>query len=233
MRTLLKEGGLEQTVISIEVPVKETRQDDSNQGGPNLVNLSELLRSTGKSKPKLESKQLPVSEARPILEEIELDKLVEEIDVVKESLEAVQQSGIVFIDEIDKLISDRSHRGADASSEGVQRDLLPLIEGCTISTKHGNVNTDYILFICSGAFHSARPSELMAEFHGRLPIRVTLKALSEDDFYRILTEPAHNLLIQQRELLKAEGVTLIFKEDAIREMARIAFIVSKPFYFIK
>jgi ATP-dependent HslUV protease ATP-binding subunit HslU len=120
----------------------------------------------------------------------------------------VEESGIVFIDEIDKLVSSGSYSGADASSEGVQRDLLPIIEGSTVSTKHGNVNTDFILFIASGAFHSAKPSDLLAELQGRLPIRVNLQGLTEDDLYKILTEPVTNLIRQQKELLATENLTL-------------------------
>jgi ATP-dependent HslUV protease ATP-binding subunit HslU len=134
-------------------------------------------------------------------------------------------SGIVFIDEIDKLISSGDYRGADASSEGVQRDLLPLIEGSTISTKHGNVNTDFILFIASGAFHAAKPSDLLAELQGRLPIRVTLKGLSQEDLYKILTEPVTNLIRQQVEMIKSESVDLSFTDEAIREIAKVAYEV--------
>jgi ATP-dependent HslUV protease ATP-binding subunit HslU len=174
---------------------------------------------------KTEKKKIPISEARPIIEDAEVDKLLENFDVNKEAIAAVEESGIVFIDEIDKLVSNGDYRGADASSEGVQRDLLPLIEGSTISTKHGNVNTDFILFIASGAFHSSKPSDLLAELQGRLPIRVTLKGLSEDDLYRILTEPVTNLIRQQQELLRTEDVTLTFTDDAIREIAKTAFVV--------
>jgi len=140
----------------------------------------------------------------------------------------VENDGIVFIDEIDKLCKpkDSFYHGADASSEGVQRDLLPIIEGCSINTKHGTVNTDKILFICSGAFHSCKPSDLLAELQGRLPIRVELKGLSEQDLYRILTEPETNLLLQQRELLKTEGLDVTFDDSAIREIARVAAEVN-------
>lgn len=134
-----------------------------------------------------------------------------------------EQNGIVFIDEIDKIVSSsRDYRGADASSEGVQRDLLPLVEGCIVNTKHGNVNTDHILFICSGAFHSSKPSDLLAELQGRLPIRVELQALTEGDLRRILVEPEANLVKQQVALIGAEGVTLTFTDDAIDEIASMA-----------
>jgi ATP-dependent HslUV protease ATP-binding subunit HslU len=133
----------------------------------------------------------------------------------------------VFIDEIDKICSSGDYRGADASAEGVQRDLLPLIEGSCITTKHGNVNTDFILFIASGAFHSVKPSDLLAELQGRLPIRVELKGLTEDDMYKILTVPVTNMIRQQVELLSTEGVTLTFDDDAIREIARVAALANK------
>ena len=144
------------------------------------------------------------------------EKLLDDHDVIKEAISSVEENGIVFIDEIDKLISGSDYRGADASSEGVQRDLLPLIEGSAISTKHGNVNTDFILFIASGAFHSTKPSDLLAELQGRLPIRVSLKGLSQEDLYKILTEPVNNLIRQQKEMLKSENVELEFTDDAIR-----------------
>jgi ATP-dependent HslUV protease ATP-binding subunit HslU len=148
--------------------------------------------------------------------------MLDDYDIPKEAIASVEESGIVFIDEIDKLVSSGDYRGADASSEGVQRDLLPLIEGSTISTKHGNVNTDFILFIASGAFHSAKPSDLLAELQGRLPIRVTLKGLTQDDLYRILTEPVTNLIRQQVEMMQSEKVQLSFTDAAIREIARVA-----------
>jgi ATP-dependent HslUV protease ATP-binding subunit HslU len=170
---------------------------------------------------------LTIGEARPYIEEIETEKLLENFDVTKESIAAVEESGIVFIDEIDKLVSSGDYRGADASSEGVQRDLLPIIEGSSVSTKHGNVNTDYILFICSGAFHSSKPADLLAELQGRLPIRVNLKGLTEDDLYRILTEPITNLIRQQCELMSTENVCLEIDDDALREIARVASEVNR------
>ena len=141
----------------------------------------------------------------------------------------MEESGIVFMDEIDKICSskDSMSKSADASAEGVQRDLLPLVEGTTISTKYGNVNTDYILFIASGAFHAVKPSDMLPELQGRLPIRVELNGLTEDDLYKILTEPVANLLRQQTELLATEGVTLKFEDDAVREIARMAALLNR------
>ncbi len=235
-RSLLKEGALEERIVEIEVPTKPSGGDKSGAISLDISNASSFVASElfkfaklggpGIGKGKSDRRKMTVAEARPIIEEAEIEKLLEEFDVTKEAISAVEESGIVFIDEIDKLISSGDHRSADASSEGVQRDLLPLIEGSTISTKHGNVNTDFILFIASGAFHSAKPSDLLAELQGRLPIRVTLKGLSEDDLYRILTEPVTNLIRQQIAMLKSENVDLVFTDCAIKEIAKIAFEVS-------
>jgi len=153
----------------------------------------------------------------------ESDKLLDQEKVVAEAIQAVEQNGIVFLDEIDKISGRAENRGgADVSREGVQRDLLPLIEGTSVNTKHGAVKTDHILFIASGAFHLAKPSDLLPELQGRLPIRVELKALSRDDFRRILTEPEASLIKQYKALLKTEDVDLDFTDDAIDELARLA-----------
>ena len=144
---------------------------------------------------------MTIAEARPILEKIEMERLLENIDITAEAIVLAEQSGIVFIDEIDKICSSGDYRGADASAEGVQRDMLPLIEGSTISTKHGDVNTDHILFVCSGAFHNCKPSDLLPELQGRLPIRVELQGLKEKELHQILTEPEVNLIKQQQMLI--------------------------------
>lgn len=228
-RRLLRSGEIESTSIEIDLPPKGQAERpgqisfDSSNPGFIASEIFKMAKNSGQRK--AERKKMTVAEARPILEETESERLLEDFDVVKEAITAVEESGIVFIDEIDKLVSTGDYRGADASSEGVQRDLLPLIEGSTISTKHGNINTDFILFIASGAFHSVKPSDLLAELQGRLPIRVTLRGLSQDDLYKILTEPVTNLIQQQLELLKAENVNLKFTDEAIREIARVAFEV--------
>jgi ATP-dependent HslUV protease ATP-binding subunit HslU len=153
----------------------------------------------------------------------ESDKLLDQDKVIAEAIRAVEQNGIVFLDEIDKITARSDSRGgADVSREGVQRDLLPLIEGTTVTTKHGAVKTDHILFIASGAFHIAKPSDLLPELQGRLPIRVELKALGQEDFKRILTEPEASLIRQYKALLKTEEVDLIFTDDSIDERARLA-----------
>lgn len=164
---------------------------------------------------------------RPYLEEQEAEKLLNKDAIVKSALEAVQTNGIVFIDEIDKICRDKNSYGADASSEGVQRDLLPLIEGTTISTKYGNVDTSKILFIASGAFHSCKPSDLLAELQGRLPIRVQLKPLKRQDYYRILTETKFNQIEQAKALLKTEGIDLQITDEAINEITKLTAEVNE------
>jgi ATP-dependent HslUV protease ATP-binding subunit HslU len=161
------------------------------------------------------------------LRDEEAAKRVNEEDLKLRALESVEQNGIVFLDELDKVTSRSEHQGADVSREGVQRDLLPLVEGCTVSTKHGMVRTDHILFIASGAFHLSKPSDLIPELQGRLPIRVELAALTTDDFVRILTEPDASLTEQYQALMKTEGVDLSFDDDGIRRIAEIAWHVNE------
>eukprot|EP00607_Mallomonas_marina_P002461 CAMPEP_0182429216 /NCGR_PEP_ID=MMETSP1167-20130531/25599_1 /TAXON_ID=2988 /ORGANISM="Mallomonas Sp, Strain CCMP3275" /LENGTH=471 /DNA_ID=CAMNT_0024612603 /DNA_START=209 /DNA_END=1624 /DNA_ORIENTATION=+ len=234
---MLQEGVLEDRSIDIEVPIRSPDKGNGLGGmiDPNnpimgIFDIGKGSINIGDMKPKRSDRKsrrrMSISEARPLLHEDEEEKLLENRDIHKEAIHSVEESGIVFIDEIDKLVSSSDYRGADASSEGVQRDLLPIIEGSTVSTKHGNVNTDFILFICSGAFHSSKPSDLLAELQGRLPIRVNLKALTEDDLYRILTEPVCNLIKQQQELLNTEEVKLVFSDAAIKEIASVAYQVN-------
>jgi ATP-dependent HslUV protease ATP-binding subunit HslU len=165
---------------------------------------------------------MSVKASHEILVAEESDKLLDNEQIVQEAIDAVENNGIVFLDEIDKICARSERQGADVSREGVQRDLLPLIEGTTVSTKHGPVKTDHILFIASGAFHIAKPSDLLPELQGRLPIRVELKALSKDDFRRILTEPEASLIKQYKALLDTEGVTLDFTDDGISALANVA-----------
>jgi ATP-dependent HslUV protease ATP-binding subunit HslU len=172
-------------------------------------------------------RRLPVKEAFKLLVDEEAANLVKDEDIKQNAVELVEQNGIVFLDEIDKVCKRSDTTGGDVSREGVQRDLLPLIEGCTVSTKHGMVKTDHILFIASGAFHLARPSDLIPELQGRLPIRVELNALTPDDFRRILTEPNASLTEQYRALMKTEGVEIEFSDDAIARIAELAFQVNE------
>jgi ATP-dependent HslUV protease ATP-binding subunit HslU len=186
-----------------------------------MVNLGDIFGKAfgGRTKPR----KMTVAESYKVLIAEESDKLLDQEKVTKEAIFAAEQNGIVFIDELDKIAGRREQRiGADVSREGVQRDLLPLIEGTTVATKHGAVKTDHILFIASGAFHIAKPSDLLPELQGRLPIRVELKPLTRDDFRRILTEPEASLIKQYKALMATEGLKLDFTEDAIDELAQLA-----------
>jgi ATP-dependent HslUV protease ATP-binding subunit HslU len=178
--------------------------------------------------PKKKKVRLPVSEARPLLLEREADALTDEATLPQEAIRRAEETGIVFLDEIDKIAGREGARGGpDVSREGVQRDLLPLVEGTTVKTKHGMFKTDHVLFVAAGAFHVAKPSDLIPELQGRFPIRVSLDALSEDDFLRILTEPEHALPKQSAALLGADGITLEFADDGLKEIARAAAEVNR------
>lgn len=231
-KDMLRQGMLDDQEITVEVPENNNNnaQDVGDSSNPNIAAMNDLMQRFNQGKKTVERKKIPIANARAVILDIELEKMLNQVDLKKEAIQAVEESGIVFIDEIDKICSARdssSRSSPDASAEGVQRDLLPLIEGTTINTKHGNVNTDYILFVASGAFHAVKPSDMLPELQGRLPIRVQLSGLTEEDLYRILTEPVANLLRQQVELIKTEGVTLDFDDDAIREMARLAAELNK------
>lgn len=189
-----------------------------------MVNIGDMFKGMGG---KTKRKRLSVEHSYEILMAEESDKLLDDEKLTQQALTLVQQNGIVFIDEVDKIAARQDARGGDVSREGVQRDLLPLIEGTTVSTKYGPVKTDHILFIASGAFHYAKPSDLLAELQGRLPIRVELKALTQDDFKRILTETDACLIRQYKALIGTEGVDLDFTDDAIDEIARLAFEVNE------
>ena len=186
-----------------------------------MLNLSEMFSKAFGGPPK-KKRKMTVAQSHDVLVGEEADKLLDEERVVREAIDAVENQGIVFIDEIDKITARGERIGADVSREGVQRDLLPLIEGTIVTTKRGNIRTDHILFIASGAFHLAKPSDMLPELQGRLPIRVELKALTRDDFVRILTEPEASLIKQYKALMKTEDVTLEFAPDAIEEIATLA-----------
>jgi ATP-dependent HslUV protease ATP-binding subunit HslU len=190
-----------------------------------MLNLNDMFGKAlgGRTK----SRKMTVLDSHPILVAEESDKLLDEESVVRDSIESVEQNGIVFLDEIDKICARSERQGGDVSREGVQRDLLPLIEGTTVSTKHGAVKTDHILFIASGAFHIAKPADLLPELQGRLPIRVELKALGVEDLKLILTEPEASLIKQYKALLSTEDVTLDFTDDGIGEIAAVAAEVNQ------
>jgi ATP-dependent HslUV protease ATP-binding subunit HslU len=171
-------------------------------------------------------RKIKVADAMKILAEEEAQRLVDMDRVVREAVEKVEQSGIIFLDEIDKIVGKNAGQGPDVSREGVQRDLLPIVEGSTVNTKYGPVKTDHILFIASGAFHAIKPSDLIPELQGRFPIRVELDSLSRQDFVRILTEPKNALILQDRELIRTEGVEVDFTTDAIERIAGIAVDVN-------
>ena len=189
-------------------------------GSASVINLSEMMGKAFGQRTK--ARKLSVAEAHAVLLAEESDKLLDQEKVIADAVEAVENNGIVFLDELDKICARSERAGADVSREGVQRDLLPLIEGTTVSTKHGPVKTDHILFIASGAFHVAKPSDLLPELQGRLPIRVELKALTQDDFRRILTEPEASLIKQYKALLGTEGVNIEVSDDGVAEIAKVA-----------
>ena len=190
-----------------------------------MINLNDMLGKAMGGRTK--RRKMTVAESYLVLLDEEADKLLDEDRIVKTAIEAVEQNGIVFLDEIDKICARSERQNIDVSREGVQRDLLPLIEGTTVATKHGSVRTDFILFIASGAFHLAKPSDLLPELQGRLQNRVELQALSRNDFKRILTEPEHSLIKQYKALLETEGITLNFLDEAIETLADLTVDVNK------
>ncbi|WP_376876140.1 ATP-dependent protease ATPase subunit HslU [Albirhodobacter sp. R86504] len=226
-RKKLRAGELDQKIIELEV-AEQTATVPMTLGQPGMEaqmqGLQDLFKAFGTRKTR---KKMTVAESYEVLVSEEADKLLDDEAVKAAALEAVQESGIVFIDEIDKVAARAETRGADVSREGVQRDLLPLIEGTTVSTKHGPVKTDHILFIASGAFHIAKPSDLLPELQGRLPIRVELRPLTEDDFIRILTETDNALTRQYTALMATEQVTVTFTQDGIAALAKIAAEVNQ------
>ncbi|NRA73652.1 MAG: ATP-dependent protease ATPase subunit HslU [Rickettsiales bacterium] len=231
-KKMLQEGELDKK--EIEIKVRETKKLSpmidipGSQGGQmGIVNLGEMLGKALGSGDRTKKKKLTVKEAREILFEEEIEKLIDEEVIIFDAKELVEKDGIVFLDEIDKIASNVNTKGGDVSREGVQRDLLPLIEGTTVSTKYGSINTEHILFIASGAFHIAKPSDLLPELQGRLPIRVELSDLEKNDMVRILKEPEASLIKQYTALISTEGVNLKFTDDAIEQIAEIAITINK------
>lgn len=227
VRIKLLNGELEQDQIEIEVEDNSPSMFDmlAGQGNEQMgLNMQEMF---GNFLPKRTKKRkLPISEARKVLINEEAQKLLDMDEVIQQSIYRAEQSGIIFIDEIDKIASANRGSGPDVSREGVQRDILPIVEGSTVMTKYGPVKTDYILFIAAGAFHNAKPSDLIPELQGRFPIRVELNNLGMEDFISILTEPKNALTKQYAALLETEGIQVEFSEDAIKELAKIAVDVN-------
>jgi len=229
-RKRLRNGDLDENEIEIEVQgasagLQSIEIPGMPGGNVGMVNLGDILgKSMGNKKGK--KKKMSVKESHDILIAQESDKMIEEDKIIKEAKKATEENGIVFLDEIDKVSARSDRVGGDVSREGVQRDLLPLIEGTTVSTKHGPIKTDHILFIASGAFQLAKPSDLLPELQGRLPIRVELDALKEEDFKRILKEPDNSLIKQYKALLNTENVNLEFTDDGIDMLAKISAEVN-------
>jgi ATP-dependent HslUV protease ATP-binding subunit HslU len=225
MREQLKAGELEDRQIEIQI---EQRSGIGVLGPAGMEMDVEFQSMLEKMMPtRRESRRLSVREARKVLFSQEAEKLVDREKIHSAAITRVEQNGIVFLDEIDKICGTESANGPDVSRQGVQRDLLPIVEGATVITKYGPVKTDHILFIAAGAFHSSKPSDLMPELQGRFPIRVELSDLTKEDFVRILHEPKHSLTTQQVELLGTEGLSIEFTEDAIEQMAQMAFDLNR------
>lgn len=226
-RKKLREGNLDDK--EIEIDLAATSVGVEIMAPPGMEDMTSQLQNmfSSLSQGKTKKTKLTVKQALKQLQDEEAGKLVSEEDIKSQAVEATEQNGIVFIDEIDKVARRGQTSGADVSREGVQRDLLPLIEGCTVTTKHGIIKTDHILFITSGAFHLSKPSDLIPELQGRLPIRVELQALTPDDFERILTEPRASLTEQQQALMQTEGVEVKFTQDGIRRIAETAWEVNE------
>lgn len=220
-------GELEDKMVTVEITETPPSMFDMLQGSGMEqmgVNMQDALGQFMPSKKK--NRKLPVSEARKILTQQEAQKLIDIEEVARMAIERAEQAGIIFIDEIDK-VAGKGQDSASVSREGVQRDILPIVEGSTVVTKHGPVKTDYMLFIAAGAFHMSKPSDLIPELQGRLPIRVELEKLSVEDFKRILTDPSNALTKQYKALLKTEGINIIFTDEAIESIAKVAFQVNQ------
>jgi len=224
---MLREGKLDDKEIEVEIRAIPVGVEIMAPPGMEEMTsqLQGMFQNLGSGRKK--SRKLKVKEALRHLTDEEAAKLIDEEELKSKALEAVEQQGIVFLDEIDKIARSSGTQGADVSREGVQRDLLPIVEGCTVNTKYGMVRTDHILFIASGAFHVSKPSDLIPEMQGRFPIRVELKSLTTDDFVRILTEPDASLTAQYDALLATEDVKLEFTESGVRRIAEVAFQVNE------
>ncbi len=226
-RVKLREGQLDDKEIEVDVTVKPLGVEI--MAPPGMEEMTSQLQGLfqNMSSDRKKTRKMTIAQAKKLLLDEEASKLIKEDEIKTKALENAEQNGIVFIDEIDKVAKRAEHGGADVSREGVQRDLLPLVEGCTVTTKYGMVKTDHILFIASGAFHLSKPSDLIPELQGRLPIRVEFTALNANDFKRILTEPDASLTTQYAALMKTEGVDLEFTADGVARVAEVAFDVNE------
>jgi ATP-dependent HslUV protease ATP-binding subunit HslU len=227
LRKLLRDGSLDDRYVEIDVPDRTLPMIEIFAGA-GLDEMDYGLREMlgGMLPKRTKRRKVKIPEARELLIQEESQRLIDMERVIKSAIERVEHSGIIFLDEIDKIAGRESGKGPDVSREGVQRDLLPIVEGSTVTTKYGMVRTDHILFIASGAFHIAKPADLIPELQGRFPIRVELRSLNKEDFIRILKEPENALILQYRALLKTEEVELVFEDEAIDEIAEIAFQVN-------
>ena len=227
-RKFLRDRRIEDRVVEVEVADNSSPMIEilSSSGMQENINIRDML-PPGLFPSKTKKRKLKIAEARRVLEQEEAQKLLDMDEVIAQALQRVEQSGIIFLDEIDKIAGRESKTGPDVSREGVQRDLLPIVEGSTVNTKYGMVHTDHILFIASGAFHVSKPSDLIPELQGRFPIRVELESLGRDDFVRILKEPQNALITQYKALIGTEGIELTFTDDAIDEIASIASAVNE------
>ncbi|MFD1204141.1 MULTISPECIES: ATP-dependent protease ATPase subunit HslU [Sporosarcina] len=229
VKAQLEAGNLEERIISVEIAAQQPSMFDALQGsGMEQMGASMQDALSSFMPKKMVNRKMTVKEARKVLEAEEADKLIDHEEIARRAVELTEQSGIIFIDEMDKIVSKGNSGGSsvDVSREGVQRDILPIVEGSTVTTKYGAVKTDYILFIAAGAFHMSKPSDIIPELQGRFPIRVELGKLTKDDFVRILKEPDFSLITQYEKLLATEDVAIEFADDAIDRIAEIAFEVN-------
>ena len=228
LREQLRAGKLDKRNVELEVSTRSGPVFEifSSSGIEELdVNVTEVV--SGMFPQRVKRKEVPIPEARKILIQEETEKLVDQEKVIADAIELVENSGIIFLDEIDKIAGDKNANGPDVSREGVQRDLLPIVEGTSTATRYGLVKTDHILFIAAGAFHVSKPSDLIPEMQGRFPIRVELDSLTQEDFVRILTEPENALIKQYKALLKTEDVDITFTKGAIKEIAKVSYEVNE------
>ena len=228
LRKYLHDGRFEDRVVELEVTDRNSPVIEvfSSSGMEENINIKDML-PPGLFPSKTKKRKMKIEDARKILEQEEAQKLIDMDEVISQAITRVEQSGIIFLDEIDKIAGRESKGGPDVSREGVQRDLLPIVEGSTVNTKYGMVRTDHILFIAAGAFHVSKPSDLVPELQGRFPIRVELESLGEHEFVRILLEPKNALITQYKALMSTEGIQLTFSDDAIAEIASIAASVNE------